>query len=747
MSELEIKIISEDNKRYFKFQKRKYKIYPFGKNTSLELLKWIREMIKCCEKCDPKKKEKVKLLKNKDDERYIQIGKKKYYYGSKDDEKRLKKRLEEFIVCCKSCKLKNDASSSGASKSKKNKEKLTRGKKYPKVKPFTNPKNNPEDEGVKSYEKSIRKQRGETIYEEEEEKRKENDKKLEGKLLEPPKKESVIYVSDDGTTYELPKSEDKRVKKEKVNSDAKFVKVEFEGKTYEVDKKTAEAYERKKKEKVSKLRNRFIDSLLEAGRKKVAKQVRDQRRAELKENEGKMSGFAKIIWTNEKGRQKEEMLHWKNKFDEKTVKLGSMVYNIKGVGKTPDQLLNTINVKLKERQEKIDKLVQKLRLKGKSSQEIADELKKKGLREPITEKITLYDAGDYKKMQKKQGKLDDLGSEATIVVEGSTRHFLEAKTKAKMKKENEKEEKQLRKEKRLQEQEQNQMEKADKEKQSQDFIKQMVEELHRRQLENDAMRQADKEKKKEDKQEARQNLIRKTIEEERAKLQIKKQQKAQKVQMKQQREQQIDQAKLQKYQQENAGVPGLGLEQGSPYSLQTDISVEPDQSGSGKSQKGLSTDEIENIMKKNNDYLGTIPRDRISSLLPKVSKQKKACFIMNLDPASQEGSHWVGIYIDPRTKEKGGTASVEYYDSFARPMPEDIKNELVPLIDKMQPETYLKLKENSVVDQRANSNTCGNFAMHFLNERLRGNSFAKATKFESIPQAERTVKKEFNKFI
>jgi len=52
----------------------------------------------------------------------------------------------------------------------------------------------------------------------------------------------------------------------------------------------------------------------------------------------------------------------------------------------------------------------------------------------------------------------------------------------------------------------------------------------------------------------------------------------------------------------------------------------------------------------------------------------------------------------------------------------------------------LKLKTNTVRDQRANSTTCGWFATHFILDRARGKSYAEASHFKGIDAAEASLK-------
>ena len=74
--------------------------------------------------------------------------------------------------------------------------------------------------------------------------------------------------------------------------------------------------------------------------------------------------------------------------------------------------------------------------------------------------------------------------------------------------------------------------------------------------------------------------------------------------------------------------------------------------------------------------------------------------------------------------------TLEWYDSFGRPMPADIREDCKLILKILRPETILKLKENSVVQQSDNSSNCGFFCIRFLIDRFRGKSFAESTGFD-----------------
>jgi Ulp1 family protease len=117
---------------------------------------------------------------------------------------------------------------------------------------------------------------------------------------------------------------------------------------------------------------------------------------------------------------------------------------------------------------------------------------------------------------------------------------------------------------------------------------------------------------------------------------------------------------------------------------------------------------------------------------------------MNLDKSNQPGSHWVAVYIDA-LKDK----AIEYYDSYGRDPPKQFLKQLKALIEKIRPDTYLKLKINKVVDQRANSNTCGFHSIKFLLDRYANKPWKECTGWSNISKAEKDayrMKKKYKKF-
>ena len=153
--------------------------------------------------------------------------------------------------------------------------------------------------------------------------------------------------------------------------------------------------------------------------------------------------------------------------------------------------------------------------------------------------------------------------------------------------------------------------------------------------------------------------------------------------------------------------------------------------GNGLSNKsgGLYDDEIERIMSRFKDFKGCIMRDQIKTLLPHIAPQSRLAFIINTDPSDKPGRHWCGVYIDSRTGPESSN-SVEWYDSFARPCPPDIREDLKLILKCLKPETILKMKENGVLHQKDSSTNCGWFCCSFLIDRFRGKTFSASTGYD-----------------
>ena len=178
--------------------------------------------------------------------------------------------------------------------------------------------------------------------------------------------------------------------------------------------------------------------------------------------------------------------------------------------------------------------------------------------------------------------------------------------------------------------------------------------------------------------------------------------------------------------------------------LKIDPSNESDEKGGNglnKQSPGLYDDQIDKVMDKFKDYHGSIMRDQIKKLLPDIKPQSRVAFIINTQPSDKPGQHWCAVYIDARNGPESSN-SLEWFDSFARPMPADIREDCKLILKILKPETILKLKENSVVQQSDDSSNCGYFCMRFLIDRFRGQSFSSATGYDQQQKIDMINKNE-----
>lgn len=159
----------------------------------------------------------------------------------------------------------------------------------------------------------------------------------------------------------------------------------------------------------------------------------------------------------------------------------------------------------------------------------------------------------------------------------------------------------------------------------------------------------------------------------------------------------------------------------------------PDIIGSGNDgSKALWNDELEKILKKKikNDYVPVIPSDKINNLLEHVYEgMPDFSFIINTAPSTSDGStdgHWRAVYIDNNDDYK----TIEYYDSLVS-RPEKTLVDIMRKIAKIiNPETTFLYKQNNLKNQSDTTDTCGYFAVRFLELRNNGVPFSEATGYD-----------------
>ena len=185
-----------------------------------------------------------------------------------------------------------------------------------------------------------------------------------------------------------------------------------------------------------------------------------------------------------------------------------------------------------------------------------------------------------------------------------------------------------------------------------------------------------------------------------------------------------------------------GIDQGKA-DIFAEIEAGSSKTGKGVVGRGLFDHEIQKIMKNVPSFAGVIAADEIKDIPAKDT----VSFVMNLDPRSKQGSHWVAVYIDAKKDQ-----SVEYFDSFGVPASNRFKKDIKILVDKIDPDYMLKFKSNHIKHQDVSTDTCGFFATKFISDRSNGKSFAEASGFDEpkkkdiSEQKEKDIKKFKKKF-
>lgn len=162
--------------------------------------------------------------------------------------------------------------------------------------------------------------------------------------------------------------------------------------------------------------------------------------------------------------------------------------------------------------------------------------------------------------------------------------------------------------------------------------------------------------------------------------------------------------------------------------LQAILKIIAKRVGSGKYSKfrsGLYDDQIQTILrKKTKRIVPVIMNDELPLLLPYITKHTKVFpFVVNNKNHNQQGEHWVGAIID---KSRG---QICYYDSYGNNPSPTFMRDVKLLVDRMDPEIYLKFKINRI-KQQGNTNNCGYFVSKFIIDYLKGKKFRECSGFD-----------------
>jgi hypothetical protein len=151
----------------------------------------------------------------------------------------------------------------------------------------------------------------------------------------------------------------------------------------------------------------------------------------------------------------------------------------------------------------------------------------------------------------------------------------------------------------------------------------------------------------------------------------------------------------------------------------------------------LYNDQIEEFFEGDPKFGGVISSDQIHILPDKLPMG----FIINLDKASEPGSHWCACYMDGQ--------SVEYFDPMGDPPTDDFVKRMKKKIKNMKIPIMMKFKINRIQQQHGSSHKCGYHSMRFLDDRMNGIPFPMASRFHpdkkinNSKRGEQIIKEEF----
>ena len=123
----------------------------------------------------------------------------------------------------------------------------------------------------------------------------------------------------------------------------------------------------------------------------------------------------------------------------------------------------------------------------------------------------------------------------------------------------------------------------------------------------------------------------------------------------------------------------------------------------------LYTNELNKIARTdkilNAFYLGAFPAD----IFPPISKKTPCCWIWNTDEQSEDGRHWVAIWVDEKT--------MYFFDSFAKPL-SFYKREYWRKYAKKINRKFKIVRTRQL--QAKNTFVCGNWSLLYLHNMSRG---------------------------
>lgn len=127
---------------------------------------------------------------------------------------------------------------------------------------------------------------------------------------------------------------------------------------------------------------------------------------------------------------------------------------------------------------------------------------------------------------------------------------------------------------------------------------------------------------------------------------------------------------------------------------------------------GTTGVQLEKWMQKSRHKIPFLIRSK-NLLKPADYKEPSYGIINMMDSTAGNGSHWVAYYIPPPSKKLNGLSTADknyYFDSYGAPPPEEVI-------------TFLKTKNRKIVYndqqlQKLNTDTCGEYCLHWLKTML-----------------------------
>lgn len=185
--------------------------------------------------------------------------------------------------------------------------------------------------------------------------------------------------------------------------------------------------------------------------------------------------------------------------------------------------------------------------------------------------------------------------------------------------------------------------------------------------------------------------------------------------------------------------PNEYLEQKENKASPDVLDIHPERRGKGGADRGLSNYQINSIMGKYPEYLGTISHDQVGTqIFPRLKEKSRGGFVINTDPARKLGEHWQAVFFDARP---GGDHEVDFFDSYGDPIDSRLRSDLADLAQRLNAGTYLKFKQNHIQYQNDRSSNCGWFAVKFLMDRFRGRPFSEASGWDDSVRGEANIER------